>query len=65
LTTSGSLFLITTGSFSNLLLIKNNNVDYVKVNGEGVLQLNEYTTPPTAVTGGLYFDNVGNFYVGM
>lgn len=65
LTTSGSIFLITTGSFTNLLVIKNNDVDYVKVNGEGVLQLNEYATPPTAVSGGLYFDNIGNFYVGI
>jgi hypothetical protein len=65
LTTSGSIFLITTGSFSNLLLIKNNDIDYVKVNGEGVLQLNQYATPPTAVTGGLYFDNGGNFYIGI
>ena len=65
LTTSGSIISNTTGSFSNLLLIKNNNVDYIKVNGEGVLQLNQYATPPTAVSGGLYFDNVGNFYIGM
>jgi len=64
LTTSGSIFLITTGSFTNLLVVKNNNTDYVKINGEGVLQLNQYATPPTAVSGGLYFDNIGNFYIG-
>ena len=65
LTTSGSIISNTTGSFSNLLLIKNNNVEYIKVNGEGVLQLNNYSTPPTAVSGGLYFDNIGNFYIGI
>ena len=64
LTTSGSITSNTTGSFSNLLLIKNNNIDYLKVNGEGVLVLNQFVTPPTAISGGLYFDNTGNFYIG-
>jgi len=65
LTTSGSIISNTTGSFNNLLLIKNNNIEYLKVNGEGVLVLNQFTTSPTAISGGIYFDNIGNFFVGL
>lgn len=63
--TNGSISIETSGSFSNFLLIKNNGTEYVKVNNQGVLVLHQYDTPPTPVSGGMYFDNIGNFYVGL
>lgn len=63
--TNGSISIETSGSFSSFMLIKNNGTEYVKVNNEGVLVLHQYDTPPTAVSGGMYFDNIGNFYVGL
>jgi hypothetical protein len=63
--TNGSISIETSGSFSNFMLIKNNGTEYVKVNNEGVLVLHQYSTPPTAVSGGMYFDSVGNFFVGL
>lgn len=63
--TNGSITVETTGSLSNFLLIKNDGNTYVKVNNEGVLVLRQYDTPPTAISGGMYFDNIGNFYVGL
>ena len=63
--TNGSISIETSGSFSSFLLIKNNGTEYVKVNNEGVLVLHQYDTPPTAISGGMYFDNIGNFYVGL
>ena len=63
--TNGSISIETSGSFSNFMLIKNNGTEYVKVNNEGVLVLHQYSTPPTAVSGGMYFDSIGNFFVGL
>lgn len=63
--TNGSISIETSGSHSSFMLIKNNGTEYVKVNNEGVLILHQYDTPPTAVSGGMYFDNIGNFYVGL
>lgn len=65
ITSSGSLVLETSGSYNTLLSIKNNGTEYIKVNGEGVLVLTPQSTPPTAVSGGLYFDTTGNFYIGL
>jgi hypothetical protein len=69
----GSPFSITTGSIvaqvdvdpSSLFLIKSGSTRLLNVNNEGVLMLNQYSSVPTAVTGGLYFDTTGNFYVGL
>ena len=63
--TNGSITIENTGSLSSFLLIKNDGTEYVKINNEGVLTLHQYDTPPAAVSGGMYFDNVGNFYVGL
>ena len=63
--TNGSITIETTGSLSSFMLIKNDGTEYVKVNNEGVLVLHQYDTPPTAVSGGMYFDDIGNFYVGL
>jgi hypothetical protein len=63
--TNGNITIETTGSLNNFLLVKNDGTTYVKVNNEGVLVLNQFDTPPTAVSGGMYFDDIGNFYVGL
>ena len=63
--TNGSITVETSGSHSSFLLIKNDGTEYVKVNNEGVLVLHQYATAPTAVSGGMYFDTVGNFYIGL
>lgn len=63
--TNGSISIETSGSYSSFMLIKNNGTEYVKVNNEGVLVLHQYDTPPTAISGGMYFDTVGNFYIGL
>ena len=63
--TNGSISLETTGSYLELISIKNNGTEYAKVNGEGVLVLHQYSTPPTASAAGMYFDTTGNFYVGL
>lgn len=63
--TNGSISIETSGSFSSFMLIKNNGTEYVKVNNQGVLVLHQYDTAPTAVSGGMYFDTVGNFYIGL
>jgi hypothetical protein len=62
--TSGSLTLETSGSYTNLLNVKNNGTESLKVNGEGVLVLRRFDTPPTAVSGGIYFDTSGSFFYG-
>lgn len=41
------------------------SIDLFKVNSEGVLVLATHSVAPTAVDGGMYFDDSGNFYVGM
>lgn len=46
-------------------LVRNNDVDYFKVNTEGVVVFATMSSAPTEVVGGMYFDNVGNFYVGL
>lgn len=63
--TNGSITIETSGSLSSFMLIKNNGTEYVKVNNEGVLVLHQYSVAPTAVSGGMYFDDIGNFYVGL
>ena len=50
----GEEFTMTSGS-----------VDIFKVNSDGVLVLVTHSVAPTAVDGGMYFDDSGNFYVGL
>lgn len=63
--TSGSITVNTTGSYNSLISVNNNGTEYLKVNGEGVLVLNQFATPPTAVSGGIYLDTIGEFYFGV
>lgn len=65
ITTSGSLTINTTGSYSSLVSVNNDGTEYLRVNGEGVLVLNQFATPPTAISGGVYLDTVGDFYFGI
>jgi hypothetical protein len=62
---SGSLTVNTTGSYSNLMTVRNDGVDYLKVNGEGVPILHAFTTTPTVVLGGLYVSTSGDFFIGL
>ena len=50
----GEEFTMTSGS-----------VDIFKINSDGVLVLVTHSVAPTAVDGGIYFDDSGNFYVGL
>lgn len=63
--TNGAITIQANTTGSNLFMIKNAGTEYVTVNNQGVLVLHQYDTPPTAVSGGMYFDNIGNFYVGL
>lgn len=65
LTISGSLNVDTQGTFDHLASVKNNGVEYLKLNGEGVLVLNQYSSAPNAVPGGMYFDTLGELYLGV
>lgn len=70
---AGSSFLITTGSVvaqvsvdpTSLFFINSGSTRLINVNNEGVLMLNQLSSAPNAVTGGLYFDTSGNFFVGL
>lgn len=58
---TGSLTLELDGN-TDKFIINVNNQEKLQVNEEGVLQLFPQITPPTPVSGGLYFDT-SNFYV--
>jgi len=70
---AGSSFSITTGSVtaqvdvdpSSIFFINSGSNRLLNVNNEGVLMLSQLSSTPNAVTGGLYFDTTGNFYVGL
>ena len=62
---SGSGLEITTNDTNDFFLLKSGSLDSLKVNGEGVLQLGAFSFTPTAVKGGLYYDNDDDeFYAG-
>ena len=44
-------------------LIQNEDADIFKITNEGVVVFSTQSIAPTAVQAGMYFDNVGNFYV--
>lgn len=58
---TGSLTIELDG-LSDVFKVNINNEEKLKVNEEGVFQLFSHTTPPTPVSGGLYFDT-SNVYV--
>ena len=56
---------VTTSDTNDFFLLKSGSLDSLKVNGEGVLQLGAFSFTPTAVKGGLYYDNDDDeFYAG-
>ena len=62
---SGSLEIKSVNATDNFFLLKSGSLDSLKVNGEGVLQLGAFSFTPTAVKGGLYYDdNDDEFYAG-
>ena len=62
---SGSGLEITTNDTNDFFLLKSGSLNSLKINGEGVLQLGAFSFQPTAVKGGLYYDdNDDEFYAG-
>jgi hypothetical protein len=46
-------------------LIQSESRDLFKVTTEGVVVFTTLSYTPTTEVGGMYFDNIGNFYVGL
>lgn len=46
-------------------LIQSESQDIFKITTEGVMVSVTQSSTPTAVQAGMYFDNIGNFYVGL
>ena len=62
---SGSLEVKSVNTTDDFFLLKSGSLNSLKVNGEGVLQLGAFSFTPTAVKGGLYYDdNEDEFYAG-
>jgi len=62
---SGSLEVKSVNTTDDFFLLKSGSLNSLKVNGEGVLQLGAFSFQPTAVKGGLYYDNDDDeFYAG-
>ena len=63
--TSSKLLVDTSNSTDDFFLLKSGSLDSLKINNEGVLQLGAFSFEPTAVKGGLYYDdNDDEFYAG-
>ena len=63
--TSSKLLVDTSNSTDDFFLLKSGSLDSLKVNNQGVLVLGGFTFEPTAVRGGLYYDqNDDEFYAG-
>ena len=61
---SGKVEIKTTNK-NDFFLLKSGSLTSLKINGEGVLQLGAFSFTPTAVAGGLYYDNDDDeFYAG-
>ena len=56
---------VTTTDTNNFFLLKSGSLDSLKVNGQGVLVLGGFTFEPTAIKGGVYYnDTEDEFYAG-
>ena len=49
----------------DFFIIKSGSFVAAQINSEGVMVLGKFDTPPTPVTGGMYYSSDGNFYLGM
>ena len=56
---------VTTANTNDFFLLKSGSLDSLKVNGQGVLVLGGFTFEPTAIKGGVYYnDTEDEFYAG-
>jgi hypothetical protein len=63
--TSSKLLVDTSNATDDFFLLKSGSLDSLKVNNQGVLVLGGFTYTPTAVRGGLYYDQDDDeFYAG-
>ena len=63
--TSSRVLVNTSNATDDFFLLKSGSLDSLKVNNQGVLVLGGFTFEPTAVRGGLYYDqNDDEFYAG-
>ena len=63
--TSSKILANAPNSTDDFFLLKSGSLDSLKVNNQGVLVLGGFTYTPTAVRGGLYYDqNDDEFYAG-
>lgn len=49
----------------DFFIIKSGSFLAAQINSEGVMVLGKFDTPPTPVTGAMYYSSDGNFYLGM
>jgi hypothetical protein len=49
----------------DFFIIKSGSFVAAQINSEGVMVLGRFDTPPTPVTGGMYYGSDGNFYLGF
>jgi len=64
--TTGSFTIQASGSTDPyFFLVKNEDQELFSVLNSGVITSVTQSSTPTAVQAGMYFDNVGNFYVGL
>lgn len=49
----------------DFFIIKSGSFVAAQINSEGVMVLGKFDTPPTPVTGAMYYSSDGNFYLGM
>ena len=63
--TSSKVLVNTPNPTDDFFLLKSGSLDSLKVNNQGVLVLGGFTFEPTAIRGGLYYDqNEDEFYAG-
>ena len=63
--TSSKVLVNTSNSTDDFFLLKSGSLDSLKVNNQGVMVLGGFTFTPTAVRGGLYYDQDDDeFYAG-
>ena len=63
--TSSRVLVNAPNSTDNFFLLKSGSLDSIKVNGQGVLTLGGFTFTPTAIRGGIYYNNDDDeFFVG-
>lgn len=62
--TTGSLTIELDG-IEDIFKVTVSGEEKIKVNTEGILQIKAQTTEPTAVPGGIYYNNEDDYYLGF